>query len=147
MSQSAVPPVARQEKQSVMETVALAIDPSGRCSLQNAPSAARIPRYPLNRVGTSRCTVAIATVKSEPADSAGLTLRAYTGGVLHLCMSLECLRCYVVSSLPARRRNTGLFTEAFPKKRADERCFARGKGSQPFCIQRGCCPDKGKKCR
>jgi len=68
MSPSAAPPVARQEKQSVMETVALATDPSGRCSLQNVPSAVRIPRYPSNPAVTNQCTVAIATEKPDRVD-------------------------------------------------------------------------------
>jgi len=40
----------------------------------------------LNPAVTNRCTVAIATVKSESADSAGLTLRAYMGGVFPVCV-------------------------------------------------------------
>ncbi len=62
-------------------------------------------------------------------------------------MPPECLRCYVVGSLPARRRNTGLFTKAFPKDDTDERYFARGKGSQPFHIQGRSSADKSKKQR
>ena len=57
----------------------------------------------------------------------------------------ECLRCYVIGSLPARRRNTGLFAKAFPKDDTDERYFARGKGSQPFHIQGRSSADKGEK--
>ena len=59
----------------------------------------------------------------------------------------ECLRCYAVRSSPARRRNTGLFTKAFPKDGTDEWYFARGKGSQPFHIQRRSSADKSKKQR
>ena len=86
MSPSAVPLVARQGKRSVMGMMALVTEPSDRCSRQYAPTVAKIPSYPLNPAVTNRCTVAIATVKSESADSAGLTLRAYMGGVFPVCV-------------------------------------------------------------
>ncbi len=66
MSQSAVPPAARQGSQSVME--AAATDPHARCFPRHAPSAARTPKYPLNPVKVDRYTVAIATVKSNKVD-------------------------------------------------------------------------------
>jgi hypothetical protein len=65
MSLSAVPHAAGQGNQSVTEIAALAMGPDARCSPQYVPSVAKIPRYPLNRAETSRCTVAIATVKSD----------------------------------------------------------------------------------
>jgi len=62
MSPSAVPHAVRQGSQSATEAV-LAMGPGARCFPLNALSAAKTPKYPLNRVGTSRCTVAIATAK------------------------------------------------------------------------------------
>ena len=81
MSPSAVPRAAGQGNQSVTEVAAIAMGPHARCSLQYAPSVAKIPRYLLNRAGTSRYIVAIATAKSESVDNAVLTLRAYIGRV------------------------------------------------------------------
>ena len=66
MIPSAVPRAARQGSQSATETVAT--EPHVRCFLQHAPSAARIPKYPLNLVVIGRCIVAIATEKSDQVD-------------------------------------------------------------------------------
>jgi len=63
MSPNAVSHAARQGSQSATEA-ALATGPGVRCFLPNALSVAKTRKYPLNHVGTSRCTVAIATAKS-----------------------------------------------------------------------------------
>ena len=63
MSPSAVPPAARQEKQSVMEAAVATGGPRAVCSPQNAPRAAKTPKFPLNPAVINRFTVAIATVK------------------------------------------------------------------------------------
>ena len=63
MSPNAVPHAVRQGSQSATEA-ALATGPGVRCFLPNALSVAKTRKYPLNHVGTSRCTVAIATAKS-----------------------------------------------------------------------------------
>jgi len=69
MSPSAVPRAARQGNQSAMEVAAIATGPDARCSLQYAPSAAKIPKYPLNLAVVDRCIAVIATVKSDRVDS------------------------------------------------------------------------------
>jgi len=78
-SQSAVPHAARQGRQSDTETAATG--PDARCFLRHVPSAARIPKYPLNLAVISRFTVAIATVKSDQVDNVGCTLvHTWAGG-------------------------------------------------------------------
>ena len=47
-----------------MEAEATGTDPNVNYSPLYALNVAEIPKYPLNRVGISRCTVAIATAKS-----------------------------------------------------------------------------------
>ena len=63
MSLNAAPHAVRKRSHNAMET-ALAMDPGVRCFPQNVLSAVKIPRCPLNRAATSRCTAAIATAKS-----------------------------------------------------------------------------------
>ena len=71
MNPDVVPSAAEQGKRSAMEVAALAMGPGARCSLRYAPNAAKIPKYPLNRMGTNQCTVAIATAKSDRVDKRG----------------------------------------------------------------------------
>jgi len=71
MSLSVVPRAARRGKLSAMEVAALTMGSGDRCSLQYALSVAKIPRYPLNRAGTSRYTVATATAKSDQVGKLG----------------------------------------------------------------------------
>jgi len=63
MSQSAVPHAARQGNQGVMETAIT--DPDARCFPQHAPSAVKIPKYPLNLAMIDLFIVEIATVKLD----------------------------------------------------------------------------------
>ena len=79
MSPSAVRRAAKQGNQSVTGIAAIATGPDAKCFPQYALSVAKTPKYPLNLAVVDRCIVAIATVKSESANSAGLTLRAYIG--------------------------------------------------------------------
>ena len=95
MSLSAVLHAARQESQSAMEIAATG--PSGRCSLQYALSAAKIPRYPLNRAGTSRCIVELAVASSDRVDKR-LNLKSHPGRATALDVILES-RSFVVRSI------------------------------------------------
>jgi len=65
MSPSAVPHAAKQGRQSEAEIVATATGSDAKCSLQHAPSAARILKYLLSLGMVDRSIVAIATVKSD----------------------------------------------------------------------------------
>ena len=64
--QSAAHHVAKPGRQGLTETVAT--DHHARCFLRHVPSAARIPKYPLNLAKADRCIVATAIVKSELVD-------------------------------------------------------------------------------
>ncbi len=72
MSPSVVPRAAKQESQSVTETVVMDLDPNARCFLLCVPSAAKILKYPLNLAVISRSTVAIATAKSDRVGNTGV---------------------------------------------------------------------------
>ena len=65
-SQNVAPNAVRQEKQTVMETVATAdtatVSPA-RCSLRYAPSVARKLKYRLNLAKVDQCIAVIATEK------------------------------------------------------------------------------------
>ena len=96
MSQSAAPHAARRGSHSETETAATG--PDARCSPRHAPSAARLPKYPLNLAVIGRSTVAIATVTSDQADNAilnlgytwaGDTWLVYTSRMWWYDMSLE----------------------------------------------------------
>ena len=76
MSPSAVPNVARLGKRNAPEVVvAMATVHHAKCSLQRALSVAKTLKYPLNRAAIDLFIVAIATVKLNPVDKAGLPLR------------------------------------------------------------------------
>jgi len=76
MSLSAAPHAVRQGSQSDPEITATAAVLAAKCFRQYAPSVAKIPKYPLNPVTGDRCIAAIATVKSDRVDSAGLDLES-----------------------------------------------------------------------
>ncbi len=78
MSPSAVPRAARQRRPSVAIAARVMVHGT-KCSLQNVLSVARTLKYPLNLPAVDRCTVAIATVNADRADSAALTLRHTRG--------------------------------------------------------------------
>jgi hypothetical protein len=91
MSLSAVRHAVRQGNQSAPE-VALATGPGARCSRLNALSAAKTPKYPLNRVGINRCTVAIATANSDRVDKQGSTSRHIAGSYPSETLLMQRLR-------------------------------------------------------
>jgi hypothetical protein len=63
MSRNAVPAVGRQGEQSGREIAATGLP--AKCSPRHAPSVVRIPRYLSNLEAIDRCTVVIATEKSD----------------------------------------------------------------------------------
>lgn len=67
MSQSAAPHAARQGSQSVAIAARVMVH-AARCSPQNVPSVAKIPKYLLNHAVISQCTVVIATEKTDRPD-------------------------------------------------------------------------------
>ncbi len=68
MSQSAALNAARQEKQSATAVAATDPEPHARCSRQHAPSVVKAPKFLLNLAVIGRCTVVIATEKSDQVD-------------------------------------------------------------------------------
>jgi hypothetical protein len=63
MSPNAVPNAVRQGKHSGTETMATAIDPHAKCSLQYAPIVARKLKYRSSHAKTDRYIAVIASVK------------------------------------------------------------------------------------
>jgi len=90
MSPSAVPHADRQGRQGGMEVVVAATDSHGKCFLPYAPSAAKTPKCLLSLSMTGRSIVAIATVKSDRVDNAGLTMDIHGLGIPGPCMFIEC---------------------------------------------------------
>ena len=90
MSPSAVPHADRQGRQSGMEMVVTATGSRAKCLLPYAPSAAKTPKYLLSLPTAGRSIVASATVKSDRADNAGLTMDIHGPGIPGPCMFLEC---------------------------------------------------------
>jgi hypothetical protein len=72
-SPSAVPHADRRGRQSGMEVVGIATGPQGKCFLPYAPSAAKTPKCLLSLPTAGRSIAAIATIKSDRLDNAGLT--------------------------------------------------------------------------
>ena len=88
-SLSAVPPAAKQGRQSVTEMVALATDPNAKCSRQYAPSVAKRPKYRSSLVKVDQYIVVTATVRSDQTDNFSFDLEDIPRlGILSLGMSL-----------------------------------------------------------
>jgi len=90
MSPSAVLHAVRQGRQSGTEVVVTATGSHAKCFLPYAPSAAKTPKCLLSLPMAGRSIVAIATVKSDRVDNAGLTRDIHGPGIPGPCMSLEC---------------------------------------------------------
>ena len=96
MSLGVVPHAVELTKCSVLAVETTATVPSGKCFVPSTHGVGKTRRYRLSLVKADRFIVAIATVKSEPADSAGLTLRAYIGWVFpaYVCSRMFEVLCH-----------------------------------------------------
>jgi len=86
MIPSAAPHAAKKGKHgstatvaTAMEMIAITTGLDGKCFLQYAPSVEKLPRCHSSPAKIDRCTVAIATIRSDLADHANLLLKKYIG--------------------------------------------------------------------
>ena len=100
---SAAPHAAKPGSQNATEVVAITQGLDAKCSPQYVPSVAKTRKYHLSLVKADQCIVEIATVQPNPADNAGLVLRAYIGRNTWLMYALAeyIVVCYVVRSFDA----------------------------------------------
>jgi len=94
---SAVLRAVKPGSQNVMGIVAIAQGLDVKCSPQYALSVAKTRKYHLSLAKVDQCIVAIATERLDPADNAGLTLRAYIGRNPWLMYALARMCWYVMS--------------------------------------------------
>jgi hypothetical protein len=90
MSPSDVPHADRQGRQSGTEVVATATGSHVRRLLPHAPSAGTTPRCLLSLLVAGRSIAAIATVKSDRVDNAGLNMDIHGPGIPGPCIFIEC---------------------------------------------------------